>query len=182
MVALAWAQASRATAWSRERSSESHVKPSPIAHQSTPSRSRHTVSSPTRHSPDFTNCTTATCQSRATARTTTPNAAVDLPLPSPVFTITTLAARRRGAGWWCSVGTPSVLKVTERRREAVEQRQDGRGRRGREADQEASDAERLEVVELARARLGSDHRHLHRRGIAPGDPELLAPASQAPGD
>ena len=46
-------------------------------------------SSPTCHSPDFKNCTTATFQPRATARITTPNAELDLPLPSPVFTTTT---------------------------------------------------------------------------------------------
>src|SRR5262249_49514989 len=84
--------ASRATASLRAMSFESHVNPSPIVHHSTPSRFAD-CSSPTRQRPDLTNCTTQTDQPRATARITVPNAAVDLPLPSPVLTITTDGAR-----------------------------------------------------------------------------------------
>src|SRR5581483_7491223 len=108
MTALAWPHAARSTASSRVRSEESQVKPSPIAHQSTPSRSRLTASSPTFHSPDLRNWITATFQPRATARSTTPNAAVDFPLPSPVLTRTRLGTRRRGCGSWCSVGTSAL--------------------------------------------------------------------------
>src|SRR3546814_19583867 len=76
---------------------------SPTANQSTPRRSRHASASPPGHAPDFRNCTTATCQSRATPRLTTPKADDDFPLPSPVFTTTTLFCLRTG-GVWCSVG------------------------------------------------------------------------------
>src|SRR5581483_234469 len=117
MTSRACAHAARATASSSERSCESQVKPSPSVHQSTPSRSRHTFSSPTRQLPDFTNCTTATRQSRATERSTTPNADDDFPLPSPVFTTTTLSARRR-AGLVCSRGGSCVM------RSLLSQRQD----------------------------------------------------------
>ena len=55
--------------------------------QSTPSW-RPTFSSPTFQSPLLTNCSTATCQPRATPRTITPNAAELLPLPLPVLTTT----------------------------------------------------------------------------------------------
>ncbi len=59
MMSAACRQAAWATAWSSVRSDESHVNPSPIAHQSTPRRFA-VVSSPTFHFPDFTNWTTAT--------------------------------------------------------------------------------------------------------------------------
>ena len=45
---------------------ESHVNPSPSDHHSTPS-DRPAASSPERHFPDFTNCTTATFQPAETA-------------------------------------------------------------------------------------------------------------------
>ena len=65
----------------------SHVKPSPIVHHSTP-RAVAAFCSPTFHFSDFKNWITHTFQPRATARMTVPKAAVDFPLPSPVFTIT----------------------------------------------------------------------------------------------
>src|SRR3546814_10050249 len=78
---------------------------SPTANQSTPRRSRHASASPPGHAPDCRNGTPATCQSRATPRITTPKADDDFPLPSPVFTTTTLFCLRTG-GVWCSVGIP----------------------------------------------------------------------------
>src|SRR5688500_11780939 len=110
MSCAACAHASRATASSSLRSSESHVKPSPIAHHSTPSCTA-TFSSPTRHLPDFRNCTTATRQSRAIARITMPNAAVDFPLPSPVFTITSDGAGFMPSGTGSSIGGCSSFIV-----------------------------------------------------------------------
>ena len=101
-----WAQASAAMAWSMVRSAESHVKPSPIDHQSTPS-CRQTFSSPVCHLPDFRNWTTATGQPRPTPRITTPIAAVVLPLPGPVFTSTSDGARRSSSGRGSSVGMSS---------------------------------------------------------------------------
>src|SRR6202022_2772565 len=65
----------------------SHVKPSPIVHHSTP-RAIAAFCSPTFHFSDFKNWITHTFQPRAAARMTVPKAAVDFPLPSPVFTIT----------------------------------------------------------------------------------------------
>jgi len=65
----------------------SHVKPSPIVNHSMPSLVAE-VSSPTFHFPDLTNWMTHTFQPRAAARIAVPNAAVDFPFPSPVFTIT----------------------------------------------------------------------------------------------
>jgi len=66
---------------------ESHVNPSPSDHQSTP-KERAAISSPERHAPDFTNCTTATLPPAETERSITPIAADDLPLPAPVWTRT----------------------------------------------------------------------------------------------
>src|SRR5262245_65046445 len=71
---------------------ESQVKPSPTVHHSTPSRFAD-CSSPTFQRPDLTNWMTQTVQPRVTARMTVPKAAVDLPLPSPVLTMTTDGAR-----------------------------------------------------------------------------------------
>src|SRR5260221_958558 len=65
----------------------SQVKPSPIVSHSK-SRLVAAFSSPTFHFPDLTNWMTHTFQPRATARIAVPNAAVDFPFPSPVFTIT----------------------------------------------------------------------------------------------
>src|ERR1700720_421612 len=65
----------------------SHVKPSPIVSHSMP-RLVAAFSSPTFHFPDLTNWMTLTFQPRAAPRIAVPKAAVDLPLPSPVFTIT----------------------------------------------------------------------------------------------
>src|SRR5690606_35294924 len=87
--------------------SESQVNPSPSAHQSTPS-SRATFSSPTLHSPDLRNWTTATFQPRAMARITVPNAAVDFPFPSPVLTRTRDEARSVALGGGV-LGGSSVL-------------------------------------------------------------------------
>src|SRR2546421_10899320 len=67
---------------------ESQLNPSPRAHHSTPRR-RADCSSPTFQRPDLTNWMTQTVQPRATARIAVPKAAVDLPFPSPVFTMTT---------------------------------------------------------------------------------------------
>src|SRR5260370_26103578 len=83
----------------------SHVKPSPIVNHSTP-RLVAAFSSPTFHLPDLTNWMTHTFQPRATARMAVPNAAVDFPFPSPVFTITIedalLVARARpSVGAFC---------------------------------------------------------------------------------
>ena len=100
----------------RSRSSDSHVKPSPMLHHSTPSR-RATASSPTRHLPDFMNWMTPTDQSRATARMSVPKAAVDLPFPWPVLTSTIDATSRRGgrvrsrlgSGCPCGVSAPVIV-------------------------------------------------------------------------
>src|SRR5712692_2745991 len=67
---------------------ESHVNPSPKVHHSTP-RLVAAFCSPTFHLSDLRNWITHTRQPRATARIAVPNAAVDFPLPSPVFTSTT---------------------------------------------------------------------------------------------
>src|SRR6185312_11181507 len=85
---LLTAHASRAIASVRSMFLESHVKPSPMVHHSTPSPAA-TLCSPTFHFSDFRNWTTHTFHPRATARITVPKAAVDLPLPSPVLTTTT---------------------------------------------------------------------------------------------
>src|SRR5215470_1951536 len=89
---------------------ESQLKPSPMVHHSTPGLLAER-SSPTLHLPDFMNWTTHTRQPRAIARIAVPKAAVDLPLPSPVFTMTTDGART------CALGGGSVggrLLVTSR--------------------------------------------------------------------
>src|SRR5712691_3949681 len=87
----------------------SQVKPSPIVNHSMP-RLIAAFSSPTFHLPDFTNWITHTLQPRAAARMAVPNAALDFPFPSPVFTMriegTLLVAR---AGPW--VGTSLGLEV-----------------------------------------------------------------------
>src|SRR3989440_11087637 len=76
---------------------ESHVKPSPSVHHSTPRRVA-VSRSPTFQRSDLTNWMTHTFQPRATARSAGPNPAVDFPLPSPVFTITTEGALREARG------------------------------------------------------------------------------------
>src|SRR4029077_13193343 len=96
---FSWAtlHASRAMASVRSMSCESHVKPSPIVHHSTPSRIAASRS-PTFQLPDLMNCTTQTFHPRETARSIVPKAAVDFPLPSPVLTITTDLAVRAARG------------------------------------------------------------------------------------
>jgi hypothetical protein len=74
-------------------SDESHVNPSPAVHQSMPSVVL-AFCSPVRHLPDFTNCTMQTRHPAALARIAVPNAAVDFPFPSPVFTNTSEVAFR----------------------------------------------------------------------------------------
>src|ERR1700680_2636920 len=95
---------------------ESHVKPSPIVHHSTPSLTAD-FCSPTFHFSDLRNWMTQTFQPRATARSTVPKAAVDLPLPSPVLTITTdgtfLVAR---AGGWVGTSSGFTAHLPSRRR------------------------------------------------------------------
>ena len=63
--------------------------------QSTPRRCA-ICSSPTFHLPDLMNWITHTRQPRATPRITTPKAAVDLPLPSPVLSSTSERGPRIG--------------------------------------------------------------------------------------
>src|SRR5207248_6118559 len=55
-------------------------------------------SSPTFHLSDLMNWITQTLHPRASARRTTPKAAVDLPLPSPVLTSTSERGRTAGGG------------------------------------------------------------------------------------
>jgi len=86
-------QAATALAFVSSRSSESHVNPSPAECHATP-RPRQVFSSPVFQSPLLRNCTTATGQPWATARRIVPKAAVDLPLPSPVFTNTSDGVER----------------------------------------------------------------------------------------
>src|SRR3954465_9081580 len=72
---------------SRARSWVSQVKPSPIARQVTSSGNRASTSrSPVPQAP-LTNCTTPTRMPWPMQRNTMPKAAVDLPLPAPVWTI-----------------------------------------------------------------------------------------------
>src|ERR1700688_4129414 len=95
---------------------ESQVKPSPIVHHSTP-RLVAAFCSPTFHFSDLRNWITHTFQPRATARSTVPNAAVDLPFPSPVLTITTDGAflvARAGALVGTSSGFTEVLPFRSR--------------------------------------------------------------------
>ena len=106
MMSTACAHPAAACARSVERSSESHVNPSPNEYQSTPS-SRPSFSSPTFQSPDLMNCTTATDHPRAIALTITPNAADDLPLPSPVLISTSDGAPCSPSGRGSSVGAAS---------------------------------------------------------------------------
>src|SRR5262249_17786540 len=86
-------------------SRDSQVNPSPPFSQSTPSW-RPTFSSPTFHLSDLMNWTTHTRQPRATPRITTPKAAVDLPLPSPVLTSTSDRGRTFGGGGGFGGSTP----------------------------------------------------------------------------
>ena len=79
-----------------------------MVHHSTPSRVAISFS-PTFQRSDFKNWMTHTFQPRATARSTVPNAAVDLPLPSPVFTITTEGALREARGGACSGASPDFI-------------------------------------------------------------------------
>ena len=72
---------------SRARSWVSQVKPSPIALMVTRSGKRSsTMRSPVSQLP-LTNCTTPACMPWPTQRSTMPKAAVDLPLPLPVWTM-----------------------------------------------------------------------------------------------
>ena len=84
------------------------MNPSPNAYQSTPSW-RPIFSSPTFQSPLLTNWTTATFQSRATARSITPNAAELLPLPLPVLTSTSEGAERSPSGRGSSASGSVVM-------------------------------------------------------------------------
>src|SRR3989442_15644335 len=93
-------------------SRESHVKPSPRVHHSTPRRIAISRS-PTFHRSDFTNWITHTFQPRATARSAVPKAAVDLPLPFPVFTITTDGALREALGGACSGASGGLICARE---------------------------------------------------------------------
>src|SRR5205807_9294300 len=92
--ARAASQASTAAASVRSMSFESHVNPSPSAHQSIP-RSLPAFASPTFHDGDFRNWTTHTRKPRPAARNAVPSAAVVFPLPSPVLTKTNDVARLR---------------------------------------------------------------------------------------
>ena len=84
---LASSQPARAWAMSRSRSWVSQVKPSPIALMVTRSGNfSSTVRSPVAQAP-LTNCTTPTFMPWPMARNTMPKAAVDLPLPLPVWTM-----------------------------------------------------------------------------------------------
>ena len=103
------AHASRATASVSDMFSESQVKPSPNAHQSTPNR-RPIFSSPTFQSPDLRNCTTATFHPREMARSIVPKAAVLLPLPWPVL-IRTRDGARFDPGGGPSVGGASWVAI-----------------------------------------------------------------------
>src|SRR3954470_1274758 len=67
---------------------DSHVNPSPSECHSMP-RWSASLRSPVFQLPLFRNWTTPTVQPRAQPRPITPNADDDLPLPSPVLTITT---------------------------------------------------------------------------------------------
>src|SRR5690554_3853063 len=118
MISDALRQASTAIACDSSMFSASQVNPSPRANQSTPS-CRAIFSSPTFHSPDFRNWITATFQPRASARIIVPNAAVDLPFPSPVLTITKEGARRV-AGGGGSVGGSWTGSVTSSRVDETE--------------------------------------------------------------
>ena len=92
-----------ASASSLVRSAESQVKPSPSDWKSMPSGSAIKCS-PVTQSSLLRNWMTATGQSRARARMATPNAADDLPLPSPVLTRRRLLADRRPSGRGSSSG------------------------------------------------------------------------------
>src|SRR5687767_14377241 len=133
MASPASRQASMARAEDSSRSFDSQVNPSPPLIQSTPS-SRAIFSSPTFQRSDLMNWTTATRQPRASARSITPKAAVDFPLPCPVFTSTSEGAMTR---------LGSVMQSLQERVD-VEVRLDGVG-------------ERVELlVEGARRRLTDD--------------------------
>src|SRR5262245_29444392 len=83
----ALAQARRAASTSRLRSCVSQVKPSPRVCHSTSAPSRSTAArSPVCQAP-LPNCTTPQRRPRPSARSSRPQAAVDLPLPLPVWTI-----------------------------------------------------------------------------------------------
>ena len=87
IIFCAAAQARSAAATSRARSCVSQVKPSPIVCHSTWSPKRSiAVRSPVCQAP-LLNCTTPQRKPRPSARSIRPNAAVDLPLPLPVWTI-----------------------------------------------------------------------------------------------
>src|SRR4051794_31739718 len=97
-----------ATSLSCSRLVESHVNPSPSECHSTPS-CRPIFSSPTFHSPLFTNCKTTTGQPMATDRSFTPNAALLLPLPSPVLTSNNELTRAKPSGRGSSASGVSVI-------------------------------------------------------------------------
>src|SRR3954447_21351373 len=97
-----------ATSLSCSRLVESHVNPSPSECHSTPS-CRPIFSSPTFHSPLFTNCKTTTGQPIATDRSITPNAALLLPLPSPALTSTNELTRAKPSGRGSSASGVSVI-------------------------------------------------------------------------
>src|SRR5258707_12244037 len=108
-MCVATSQAARAAAMSRARSWVSQVKPSPIARQVTRSGKRaSTVRSPVPQAP-LTNCTIPTRMPWPRQRKTMPKAAVDLPLPAPVWTISRprssvlVASTLRRAAWRRSI-------------------------------------------------------------------------------
>ena len=83
----ALSQARPAAATSRARSCVSQVNPSPIACHSTRSSNRVSAArSPVDQAP-LMNCTTPHARPRPAMRSSRPNAAVLLPLPGPVWTI-----------------------------------------------------------------------------------------------
>ena len=87
IICFETSQAFLAARMSRARSWVSQVKPSPMVRISTCSGNlSSTPRSPVCHLP-FTYCTTPTFRPLPIARTTSPNAAVDFPLPFPVWTI-----------------------------------------------------------------------------------------------
>ena len=87
IIFCAAAQARSAAATSRARSCVSQVKPSPSVCHSTWSPNFSTaVRSPDCQAP-LPNCTTPQRKPRPSARSISPKAAVDLPLPLPVWTI-----------------------------------------------------------------------------------------------
>ena len=135
-------------------------------------------SSPTRHLLDLTNWKTPTGQSCAQPRSISPKAAVDLPLPSPVWTISRGFARR------ARVVRPSVghrLDLALRHQAALPVNDCTRPASGAAARSRDAQAGRVEVAgEVARqpephdAVLGVDD---HRGDLRTGQPRRRSPGS-----